>query len=129
MTITMHYFKEKTIAEVQSYVPYIVQKINDATRKMIDHGAQTVIVPGYLPIGCLPIYLTAFRSDDPMAYDELKCLKGLNNLAMLHNDNLQRALKQLRKEYPDVTIVYADYYTALQWVLSHAPLGFEEKSL
>ncbi|XP_019051605.1 PREDICTED: GDSL esterase/lipase At5g03980-like [Nelumbo nucifera] len=124
------FFQGKTIGEIQSYVPYIVQKIKDVARKVIDHGARTVVVPGNFPIGCMPIYLTAFRSDDPAAYDELKCLKGLNDLAMIHNDNLQRALKQLRKEYPDVTIVYADYYTALQWVLSHASsLGFEEKSL
>nr|DAD32592.1 TPA_asm: hypothetical protein HUJ06_011443 [Nelumbo nucifera] len=34
---------------------------------------------------------------------------------MFYNDNLQRALKQLRKEYPDVTIVYADYFTALHY--------------
>ncbi|XP_019056136.1 PREDICTED: acetylajmalan esterase-like [Nelumbo nucifera] len=124
------FFQGKSIGEIHSYVPHIVQKIKDAARKVIDHGAKTVIVPGHFPIGCLPIYLTAFRSNDPAAYDELKCLKGLNNLAMFHNNHLQRALKQLRKVYPDVTIVYADYYTALQWVLSHAPsLGFEDKSL
>ncbi|XP_019054921.1 PREDICTED: GDSL esterase/lipase At5g03980-like [Nelumbo nucifera] len=111
------FFQGKTIGEIQSYVPHIVQKIKDAARKVIDHGAQTVIVPGNFPIGCMPIYLTAFRSDDPAAYDELKCLKGLNNFAMFYNDNLQRALKQLRKEYPDVTIVYADYFTALHYCI------------
>ena len=79
-----------------------------------------LIVPGNFPIGCLPIYLAGFQTDDATAYDELHCLKDLNNLAIYHNTHLNDAIKSLRKENPNVNIVYGDYYNALLWVLREA---------
>ncbi|KAF9601429.1 hypothetical protein IFM89_020185 [Coptis chinensis] len=44
-----------------------------------------------------------------------------------HNQYLQNALQQLRLEYPNVAILYADYYQASEWVLTNGPqLGFED---
>ncbi|KAF8401452.1 hypothetical protein HHK36_012391 [Tetracentron sinense] len=124
------FFQGKTIEEVQrTIVPHVVQTIKDAVRKVIDFGAQRIVVPGNFPIGCMPIYLTGFQTNDTTAYDEFKCLKGLNEFAMYHNDHLQQALEELRHEHPDVVIVYADYYNAFQWILRHATyLGFEAGS-
>ncbi|KAF9607035.1 hypothetical protein IFM89_030808 [Coptis chinensis] len=34
---------------------------------------------------------------------------------------LQNALQQLRLEYPNVAILYVDYYQASEWVLTNAP--------
>ncbi|EEF49897.1 carboxylic ester hydrolase, putative [Ricinus communis] len=43
-----------------------------------------------------------------------------------HNVLLQWALEQLRKEYPDVHIAYADLYHAHEWILqNHSKLGFK----
>ncbi|KAL6323991.1 hypothetical protein AAG906_006262 [Vitis piasezkii] len=39
-------------------------------KKVIDYGAQRVVVPGNFPIGCFPIYLTGFQTNDSAAYDE-----------------------------------------------------------
>ncbi|XP_043717237.1 GDSL esterase/lipase At5g03980-like isoform X2 [Telopea speciosissima] len=121
----------KTMDEVQKIlVPHVVQSITRTVMEVIKLGATQVIVPGNFPIGCLPIYLTIFQTNDTEAYNEFKCLKGLNGFAMFHNDQLQQALQQLRNAHPNVDIVYADYYNAFKWVLHRAPLlGFDKDSL
>ncbi|KAF6155491.1 hypothetical protein GIB67_014810 [Kingdonia uniflora] len=106
-----------------------VGEIGDAVEDVIHEGAIRVVVPGNFPVGCIPIYLTSFPSSDPNAYDDMKCLKDLNKFALFHNNNLQRALENLRQKY-HVVILYADYYTTFQSVLCRAPyLGFDQGSL
>lgn len=75
------------------------------------------MVPGNFPIGCFPIYLTNFQTDNPDDYDENHCLKGLNSFARLHNNVLLKTIRELQKEYPHVTIVYGDYYNAFDHLL------------
>ena len=76
----------------------------------------TSVVPGNFPIGCLPISLTLFETNNSAACVEFHCLKGMNNFSISHNDQLRRALEDLRKELLNVVIVYGDYYNAFQWV-------------
>ncbi|KAG7968467.1 hypothetical protein I3843_08G156700 [Carya illinoinensis] len=124
-------FQGKTIKEVMiDMVPEVVQAIKDAVTRVIGYGASHVVVPGNFPIGCLPIYLTTFQTNNVAAYDEFHCLKRLNNLSMHHNHHLKQAIKALRKEYPNVVIIYGDYYNAFQSVYQHAPLlGFDVVSI
>ncbi|GFP83136.1 acetylajmalan esterase [Phtheirospermum japonicum] len=96
----------KSIKEVQTYVPYVTQAQISATREVIKMGAKQIIIPGNAPIGCFPYILTALRSNDPAAYDDLGCLKSVNDLITFKNDNLQQAINNLRKEFPDVRIMY-----------------------
>ncbi|MCE3215835.1 hypothetical protein HAX54_003684 [Datura stramonium] len=70
------------------------------------------MVPGVLPNGCLPSYLTYFESLNEEDYDELGCLIWANDFASYHNELLQKELHQLRELYPHVNIIYADYYNA-----------------
>ncbi|XP_042483380.1 GDSL esterase/lipase At5g03980-like [Macadamia integrifolia] len=125
------FFQGKTMEDLQnSLVPHVIQSIKTTAMEVIKLGATRVVIPGNFPIGCFPIYLTIFQINDTAAYDEFKCLKGLNNFAMFHNDQLQQALQQLRDEYPNVDIVYADYYNAFKWVFDKAPLlGLDMDSL
>ncbi|KAJ4959932.1 hypothetical protein NE237_019842 [Protea cynaroides] len=125
------FLQGKPMDELQkSLVPHVVQSIHTAIMEVINLGAARVVVPGNFPIGCFPMYLTAFQTNDTAAYDEFKCLKSLNSFAMFHNDHLQRALHQLRKKYPKVDIVYANYYNAFKWVFDKAPLlGFDKACL
>ncbi|KAJ4962042.1 hypothetical protein NE237_021952 [Protea cynaroides] len=123
-------FQGKTMDELISLVPYVVGSIQRAVIEVIEFGAARVVDPGNFPNGCFPVYLTAFQTNDTAAYDEFKCLKDLNSFAMFHNDQLQQALQQLREKYPNVDIVYADYYNAFKWVFDKAPLlGFDMASL
>lgn len=89
-------------------------------QKVISYGATRVVVPGNFPIGCLPIYLTGFQTNDTTAYDELHCLKDLNGLATYHNDQIKEAIEVLKRENPHTMIVYGDYYNALLWILRRA---------
>nr|GMD11531.1 GDSL esterase/lipase At1g28590-like [Ipomoea batatas]GME21529.1 GDSL esterase/lipase At1g28590-like [Ipomoea batatas] len=99
--------------EVLTYVPDVVNSISLAINELIELGAQTLIVPGNLPIGCSAAYLTVFASDNKNDYDATTgCLNWLNEFSQYHNQLLQEELDRLRQLYPDVTLIYADYYNA-----------------
>ncbi|XP_040965707.1 GDSL esterase/lipase At5g03980-like [Gossypium hirsutum] len=98
--------------------------------RVIGYGATRLVVPGNFPIGCFPVYLTKYQTNDSTAYDELHCLKELNNFSIYHNYLLQQAIAELKEEHPDETVVYGDYYNAFLWLLSEADLlGFDPISL
>jgi hypothetical protein len=82
-------------------------------QELIGLGAKTLVVPGNLPIGCIPAYLLAFQSDEKEDYEPgTGCIKWLNEFARYHNKLLIEELEKLRKLHPRVTIIYADYYGA-----------------
>ncbi|XP_022979832.1 acetylajmalan esterase-like [Cucurbita maxima] len=123
-------FEGKTVTQVKDMVPRVVQTIIDATKRVISYGATRVIIPGHFSMGCLPIYLTGFQTNDSTAYDEFHCLKDFNELANYHNSKLKQAIKLLKKENRNVIITYGDYYNALFWVFRHASLlGFDRTLL
>jgi hypothetical protein len=82
-------------------------------QELIGLGAKTLVVPGNLPIGCVPKYLLIFKSDDKEDYEpETGCLRWMNEFSEYHNKLLLEELEKLRKTNPTVTIIYADYYGA-----------------
>ncbi|XP_072950306.1 GDSL esterase/lipase At5g03980-like [Typha angustifolia] len=124
------FLQGRSMDEVKSYVPQVVQSIIDASKEVIRLGGVQLVVPGNLPIGCSPSYLTEFSSSEPEAFDERNCLKTYNSFSVYHNTQLQAALDDLRDAYPDVTIMYADYYQAFLHLLDEASdLGFKQDSL
>ena len=80
-----------------------------------------MVVPGNFPIGCFPLYLTVFETNDTTAYDEHHCLKELNGLSIYHNNHLKKAIEELKQEFPNTVIVYGDYYNAFEWLFVEAP--------
>ncbi|KAK7827580.1 gdsl esterase/lipase [Quercus suber] len=124
------FFQGKSSNVVRDLVPKVVKKIKDAVTRVIGFGAARVVVPGNFPIGCVPIYLTLFHSNKSADYDEFHCLKGLNSLSIYHNDLLKKVIGELKKENPNVVIVYGDYYNAFLSVYQNAPhLGFDAASV
>ncbi|GMJ11825.1 hypothetical protein like AT5G03980 [Hibiscus trionum] len=124
------FFRRKTLDEVKLMVPGVVQAIKHAAKTVIAYGATRLVVPGNFPIGCFPVYLTLFQTDDTTAYDELHCLIELNKFSIYHNNLLREAIDELKEEHPGVIVVYGDYYNAFLWLLSKADmLGFDPKSL
>lgn len=81
-------------------------------QELIDLGAVTIVVPGSLPLGCNPAYLTVFATKDAEEYGQCGCLKWLNMFFEHHNELLQIELNQLRVLYPHTKIIYADYFNA-----------------
>ncbi|XP_027089642.1 GDSL esterase/lipase At5g03980-like [Coffea arabica] len=91
-------------------------------------------IGGNFPISCILIYLTSFANPDLEAYDQMGCLREVNEFARYHNYYLHRALHALRQKLKrdnlNVVVVYADYYGALESVLARAPfLGYDRRSL
>ncbi|KAI7733966.1 hypothetical protein M8C21_031972, partial [Ambrosia artemisiifolia] len=121
----------KPFDEIESYVPLVINTIVSALKELIDLGAQTLVVPGNLPIGCLPKYLTQYYGSDKVELDNTTgCLVHLNKLAEYHNDFLQMALNQIRELNPNVNVIYADYYNAaMQFYLSPQEYGFTNGTL
>jgi hypothetical protein len=61
-------------------------------QKLIAEGAVDLVVPGVLPIGCFPMYLSIFRKEQPEMYGPRSgCIKDLNTLSWVHNALLAAA--------------------------------------
>ncbi|XP_075518272.1 LOW QUALITY PROTEIN: acetylajmalan esterase-like [Primulina tabacum] len=116
----------KTIQQTTSLVRDVVFAIQKAIRRVIEFGAVRIVVPGVLPMGCGTIFLTKFTGP----YDEYHCLKEFNDLAKYHNQILQVAIEEVKKEHPNVIIVYGDYYTSyLSIVRDASKLGFDPNNV
>ncbi|KAI3840441.1 hypothetical protein MKW92_020102 [Papaver armeniacum] len=93
------FFQNKPMEEIHTYVPHVVGAITHG--EVIKAGARHIVVPGNFPVGCIPIYLTSFHSQNRRAYDDMGCL-----------------------------VVYGDYYNAFQSVLRRSrSLGFDQSSV
>lgn len=79
-------------------------------QRLIQHGARRIVVPGNVPMGCLPIILTLYASPDPSDYDRYGCLHEFNGLARYHNEQLRMQVQALRIRHPHTAIAFADYY-------------------
>ncbi|CAK7350444.1 unnamed protein product [Dovyalis caffra] len=99
---------------IQDLVPYVINAIGLAIEEVIELGAITILVPGNLPIGCLPSYLTYFEGSDKKDYDQFTgCLNWLNKFSEDHNQQLLAELNKIQKLHPHAKIIYADYYNAV----------------
>lgn len=82
------------------------------------------MVPGVLPIGCFPLYLTLYPSSNQDDYDGIGCLKSFNGLSSYHNGLLKQGLSSLQSKYPSVRLMYGDFYTQVtQMVQSPGSFG------
>ncbi|KAJ1393984.1 SGNH hydrolase superfamily [Sesbania bispinosa] len=120
----------KAFGDVIPYVPQVISAITSAILELIDLGAETLVVPGILPLGCNSAYLTRFATIDEKEYDQAGCLKWLNMFFEYHNELLQIELNRLRVLYPLTNIIYADYFNAaLHFYTSPEQFGFGDNVL
>ena len=117
-------FASRALPEVHALIPHVVDSIGRGVEKLIVEGAAELVVPGLLPTGCFPLYLSMFPRP-PEGYGARSgCIKEMNTLSWAHNAALQRKIAELRGKHPDVRIIYADYYTpAIQFVLHAEKYG------
>ncbi|RWW43008.1 hypothetical protein BHE74_00051404 [Ensete ventricosum] len=99
--------------------------------RLIGLGAADIIVPGVLPVGCFPLYLTNFHTPDPEDYGpKTGCTRSYNALSWLHNALLRKALDRLRRKHPAVSIRYADYYSQIiDFAINPLKYGFTAGAL
>ncbi|KAG8375009.1 hypothetical protein BUALT_Bualt10G0054900 [Buddleja alternifolia] len=89
-----------------NYVHMVIRVTMRYVRMVIEMGAKLIIIPGNAPLGCFPYILTALPSNDSTSYDDLGCLKSVNDLIVSKNKDLQLAISGLSVQYPKVTILY-----------------------
>ncbi|XP_049351580.1 GDSL esterase/lipase At5g03980-like [Solanum verrucosum] len=117
----------KTMEELRRMVPDIVHAIIRGVRRVISFGATRIVVPGNIPAGCNPVILTIFDSRPSTTYDEYGCVKEWNNFMMYYNNYLKRGIHMLKREYPNISIIYGDYYNAYLWLRQNVvALGFDK---
>jgi hypothetical protein len=88
---------------------------------VIAAGARTVVVPGVIPLGCEPQLLALYQGRvGAGGYDPASgCITSMNDLAELHNRELRRMLRGLRRRRrahsgaTGTSVVYADLYRAV----------------
>ncbi|XP_044974607.1 GDSL esterase/lipase At1g28600-like isoform X2 [Hordeum vulgare subsp. vulgare] len=101
------------VEKIRAFAPSVISKISSTITDLIGLGAKTLVVPGNLPIGCLPVYLTMYQTDNMGDYEsETGCIRWMNEFSRYHNKLLVDELEKLRKLYPCASIIYADYYGA-----------------
>ncbi|XP_072997646.1 GDSL esterase/lipase At2g27360-like isoform X1 [Typha latifolia] len=125
------FFQGRTIEEIRTYVPSVINVISSSIERLMKLGAKTVVVPGNFPLGCVPGYLVLFQSNNSIDYDpETNCINWLNEFSQYHNNALQVQLEKLRQLHPNVTIIYGDYYAATMRITT-SPLyyGFGDTPL
>ncbi|KAF7028709.1 hypothetical protein CFC21_040577 [Triticum aestivum] len=119
-------FGGKSLDEVYTYVPHIVNKITSGVETLIGLGAVDVVVPGVLPIGCFPLYLTLYGSSNQSDYDGDGCLERFNDLSRYHNQLLKQGICSLQSKYAGVRLMYGDFYTQVtEMVRSPRSFGLE----
>ncbi|KAJ4780997.1 GDSL esterase/lipase [Rhynchospora pubera] len=97
--------------EIKEFIPGIINRIASAIKNLINLGAKTLVIPGIFPMGCLPASLTLYKTNRAEDYDTTTgCLMWLNKLSEYHAQLLLAELDEMRDLYPNVSIVYADYY-------------------
>ncbi|GLJ38026.1 hypothetical protein SUGI_0774200 [Cryptomeria japonica] len=99
----------RSIAEVQTFIVPVINKIRKALEILIiEGGAKKILIQNNLPIGCSPSYLSVI--DDEL--DDMGCLKYYNEFSQRSNMILKQMVDALQRKHPDVSIVFADYYNA-----------------
>ncbi|XP_031114780.1 acetylajmalan esterase-like [Ipomoea triloba] len=118
----------RSLDEMTAMSLEVVEAIADGVRRVIESGGVKIVVPGSFPIGCLPVFLTEFHTNNDADYDGHHCIKKLNVLAKHHNNLVIKTIEKLKKENPNTVIVYGDYYNAFLNLVSNAKkLGFDKK--
>ncbi|XP_040384410.1 GDSL esterase/lipase At5g45910-like [Oryza brachyantha] len=127
-----------TVDAAASLVPDIIGVIRSSVADVIAAGARAVVVAGMIPIGCEPEMLALFPPPSGGGataaggyYDPASgCIARFNDLAELHNRELQRALRELRRAHPGAAVVrYADLYGPVSAaVASPRKYGFGRRS-
>ncbi|XP_066306688.1 GDSL esterase/lipase At1g28600-like [Miscanthus floridulus] len=98
--------------QANQFIPDIVATIGSAAKELIGMGAKAIVIPNNFPIGCVPAYLSGYKSNNRADYDEHGCLRWFNDFSQRHNQALRGEVGRLRAQHPDVKLIYADYYGA-----------------
>lgn len=77
------------------------------------------MITGMIPLGCEPQLLALFLAGSAADYDpDTGCNARFNKLAEVHNRELTRMLRQLRRAFPAAAVHYADFYRPVTAIIA-----------
>ncbi|AQK84452.1 GDSL esterase/lipase [Zea mays] len=68
-------FAGKDLREAYKLTPHVIRAISDGVEQLIAEGAKDLIVPGVMPSGCFPVYLTMYVDPKEGHGSRTSCLK------------------------------------------------------
>ncbi|KAM7484170.1 hypothetical protein LguiA_000179 [Lonicera macranthoides] len=116
--------------QVKTHIPYIIDELASAVKKLNKQGARAFWIHNTGPIGCLPYFVINYPPK-PGNADQNGCVESYNDLAQEFNKQLKDKVSQLRTQLHDAFISYVDVYSAKYDLISEAkkhgfsdPLGY-----
>nr|AAC26810.1 early nodule-specific protein [Medicago truncatula] len=106
--LTIGFFGNKTIQQVNATVPDIVNNYIENIKNIYNLGARSFWIHGTGPKGCAPVILANFPS---AIKDSYGCAKQYNEVSQYFNFKLKEALAELRSNLSSAAITYVDIYT------------------
>lgn len=122
---TYGYTKGKSPAEVEEYLPQVVDGIVGGIRRLYYAGGRHFLIWDAEPQGCLPYTLTLIHHSE-QDLDEHGCLPRYNQVSVFFNTYLNNSLTELRSELQDSTIVmFSTYDLKADLIMHHNTHGFK----
>ncbi|XP_042512285.1 GDSL esterase/lipase At2g04570-like [Macadamia integrifolia] len=109
---------------VEQYEDFLVGIAENFIQRLYELGGRKISLGGLPPMGCLPLE----RSKNIMSGSG--CIDEYNQVAMDFNGKLQGLVVRLKKEMPEIKLVFSDSYSILLDVI-HQPssFGFESAAV
>ncbi|KAJ4951711.1 hypothetical protein NE237_028543 [Protea cynaroides] len=111
---------------IQSIMETLINFKINLIKLLLDNGARFMIVQGLPPMGCFPMYRSTASAGDR---DNDGCCQSVNSIAKTHNELLMNKLGEIRTQYPNCVIAFADIWNAFLTILKNpSKYGFQETS-
>jgi phospholipase/lecithinase/hemolysin len=94
------------------YQTLLLESINRNLMALYNYGARKVIINSLGPVGCCPEQLNLYNSQDGV------CIEKVNLPLRNFNVGLKDLVIQMRGQYPDFNLVYANAYDLIQGLVS-----------
>lgn len=106
------------ISGMKQFLPQVVSQIASSIKEIYAIGGKTFLILNLAPIGCYPSFLVELphnKSD----IDEFGCMISYNKAVMDYNNMLKKALRQVRQDLPDASVIYVDTHAVLLDLFQH----------
>lgn len=124
--LAMGYLENMTTAQVEAYVPDLMERLASAIQTVYDHGGRYFWVHNTGTLGCLP-YALVYRPDLAAEKDDAGCSVALNAGPQFFNARLKETVARLRVALPEAAFTYVDVYAATYKLMSQAKkFGFAD---
>ncbi|CAL1385530.1 unnamed protein product [Linum trigynum] len=118
------FFNDHPLRAKMLIMPYVIDSLKNGTKKVIQYGAKKIVLLGVYQGGCLP-----GTNESMLHVDGIFCSKAWNSYHELHNQLVQKLVRDLSKEFPDVRIVYGNIWSGVDRLFhNYRSLGFEHSN-